>query len=339
MNEAAAMLRGTKRFQGLTALVLAIVVLLLSSMGTAEKLGGAPDPFLDSIGIELEDADLDYLTDWKTKEALKARRRPALAPLQGFPSAAPGETTKKWMKDFTTGVGAALLGYKAEVTNSLPAAESDDPEDFLAKWLGVERSRRVFISFSREDAKHAQAVRSILEASGYRVFTYIQRPDEEPPFDPHVVGKLFDNAGHRYVIDSEAARRSLGVYFEAAIAPRLARPEAPTTSKPPAHVYGRMNCHRTQDVIMYLENRGVNVVFHDIATSKRATYEVARAKKVGWIPNSALPAVKVSGRFVDMTTSTPILEIEEATRGRFAAKPSAGPPGSGSTFGGGSVCF
>ena len=74
---------------------------------------------------------------------------------------------------------------------------------------------RVFISYTRQDAREAEILRQALEQQGYFVFTYLKGGGNEFNVTAREAGEYFAHAGVRLVLDSQNARQSVGVAFEA----------------------------------------------------------------------------------------------------------------------------
>ena len=285
------------------AVALSVVIVAIASTGAAKKRAeGPPHALLDSIEAALEAHGLDYLTSWDSGEARELPSKPTLSHLDGFPSATPISETKPWMREFVAGTanGAALLAYRGK------APKTAAHKDFTSRWFQADASRRVFISFTRSDYASAEAVRRILESRGYNVFTYIESEDQDPPFSPYEVGRLFDSAGSHFVIDSINARKSDGIYFEAALTSQLRRPLADGHFKGMTFtVYGGMDCPRTAAYVKSLRYQGADVVYRDVRSDPVASsrFDAAKnAKKVvqGDDGSYLLPAIEAGGEFVDM---------------------------------------
>ncbi len=114
------------------------------------------------------------------------------------------------------GVGAAHEASLIAVNRSMATQTSKSASTFKRMWANASASERVFVSFTRADAKYASIVRASLEAQGYRVFTYV-KGTARPAFNLVEVGTFFREAGHHFVVDTRNARSSPGVNLEAAM--------------------------------------------------------------------------------------------------------------------------
>jgi hypothetical protein len=90
--------------------------------------------------------------------------------------------------------------------------------EFLAVWERTDPSRRVFVSFTRQDLPQARRVAAALRKAGYIPFTYLNETTGRIRYGADIVGRLFREAPHHLVIDTMNARRSRGVWLEARVA-------------------------------------------------------------------------------------------------------------------------
>jgi hypothetical protein len=103
----------------------------------------------------------------------------------------------------------------AQLCSTAPPSVSQKVCDFLESWRRAPSQQRVFVAFTRADRTHAERVQKALETAGYVVFLYLRSDQEDAWAEPDLVGSLFTESGSRYVLDTENARNSDGVRFEA----------------------------------------------------------------------------------------------------------------------------
>ena len=197
------------------ATCLLLTASLLSSSGAVIKDPSSPaDSWLDVLAGDLDRQGIDVRRRW-TDLTLPDPERPQLSRLGGYPAKTRPFVDESWMVDFAQGVKdrPALLAVEdgAEATGPVRLG----PQQFESLWDGVEPSRRVFISYTRTDAAAARAIRDTLEARGHVVFVYRESATSPPEFSARTVGKFFRTAHHHLVIDTPAARSSMGVALEA----------------------------------------------------------------------------------------------------------------------------
>jgi hypothetical protein len=150
--------------------------------------------------------------------------RPRLAKLGGFPvpkAKGASSAPEDWMSEFASGAFEYLAAFRPASGSTASVGELADSDRFMTEWSKAEESQRVFVAFTREDAATAQEVAQVLRAQGLVVFTYLRDKGAAPWAKPEIVGRLFREAGHHFVIDTMQARRSGGVAFEALALARL----------------------------------------------------------------------------------------------------------------------
>lgn len=156
--------------------------------------------------------------------------RPVLMPLQRYESQVPlNLSNSKFAALFLQGhqSESVLLAVDGETGLSLSSETA-----FRTRWDGAASHKRVFISFSRQDVKVAEAVQQVLNASGYDTFMYL---GNRSGLQPNAVdtGNYFREARSRYVIDTENARRSHAIAVEAFLARGGGRSPQPPPAPPP----------------------------------------------------------------------------------------------------------
>lgn len=217
-----------KRRQGLgmrISAALAIALVLASPTRVHTKaLGKGADPMLAGFEAALDAEGIDIVPGLARDLDFKTEQRPRLAKLGGFPVAQDAHRPPDpddWMHQFTQGAFDYIAAYRPAEGVAVPVAKPSSSDEFLIEWSKAPENVRVFIAFTRDDAATAHKVAQALRAQGLVVFTYLRDKDAAPWARPEVVGRLFREAGHHFVIDTLKARRSGGVVFEALAYARL----------------------------------------------------------------------------------------------------------------------
>jgi hypothetical protein len=203
--------------------LLLVVSALLATYPIAGKVIGRRarlDPVLQMLETPLHARGIDVVAG--NTAAYKIGSRPRLAPLTGMPTAKASAdwNSRPWMDEFRRGATGFVAGVKS--TRGRRAANSDE---FLSAWRAASRDRRVFISFTAKDAGAAEAAAKALTAKGYVAFVFIRPSASAPTYDTALVGRMFHEAGHHFVVDTPNARKSAGVWLEATIAKGFRGPE------------------------------------------------------------------------------------------------------------------
>jgi hypothetical protein len=206
-----------RAFAGCKKLTCALAVLLATYAGASGKLVGdraAVDPLLAGLVDPLDAHGIDVVGGNIDAAPLSGRPRAAL--LIGVPPVPPpGYATAPWMKDFLSGA----TGFVA----AAPRADSSAPplktqSEFIQFWNQTPKEQRVFISFTKQDARIAATIKATLEKKGFAAFTFLNPSvagvPMRPTYDTPVVGKFFSEAGHYLVVDTPNARGSHGVWLE-----------------------------------------------------------------------------------------------------------------------------
>jgi hypothetical protein len=202
--------------QARTALVRSLVAVLL--LANAGALHG--QDLLASLAGALAAHGIGVRTGAFPRTRPAAARRIELGRLAHFPV----DTTiarRAAAYERLFGIGATregvLLAARPNGTLARGVTPPASLADFTRAWNAAPRSQRVFISFARDDAPHAAAVREVLQAQGYVVFTYLRSPAARLQTNAVEVGRFLGGAGEVLVIDSPNARQSVGVHAEASV--------------------------------------------------------------------------------------------------------------------------
>ncbi len=203
--------------------LLLIASLALTGFPLSGKVIGrrsSLDPVLKALEIPLHDRGIDVVAG--NTASFRLGSRPRVAPLSGMPTVnSPADwSSRPWMKDFRDGAAGLLAGAKS--SRGRRAASADD---FLTAWRSTPRDKRVFISFTAKDISAAEEAADALAAKGYVAFVFIKSSSPKPAYDAALVGRIFSEAGHHYVIDTRNARESAGVWLEASLAKRFNGPD------------------------------------------------------------------------------------------------------------------
>ncbi len=200
----------------------AVLSLCLGTTALAELLGdrGQLDPLLKVLVKPLGKHGIDVVAGDTSEVKMPKSSRPRVARLSGMPTVDRGPEWRKatWMKEFEKGAAGFVAGVKSSDEPGARSKASRSRDGFLAKWNEASPDRRVFVSFTSKDAAHAHATARALEDAGYVTFVFLRQGDQGPAFEPTFVGKMFAEAGHHMVIDTQNARKSEGVWFEASLA-------------------------------------------------------------------------------------------------------------------------
>jgi hypothetical protein len=170
----------------------------------AAKLDREPNAWLDPLADPLERAGIDVLGSWGSIGAELPPARPRLAPLAPIAPDRTGQALDKWRFDYSEGTTAAV----ALIPHALAEGESLPVDAFRTAWDAAPRDKRLFVSFTRDDAGAARHLLSVLQDAGYA--GYLVWDDE-----PAAAGELFARAGHHAVLDSPATRRDGGLWLQA----------------------------------------------------------------------------------------------------------------------------
>jgi hypothetical protein len=73
---------------------------------------------------------------------------------------------------------------------------------------------RIFIAFAREDAHDADRIKRIFEAKRYKVYTYINSPNDPPKFSAQFTAERFVEADHHLALFTKNTWTSKLVLYE-----------------------------------------------------------------------------------------------------------------------------
>ncbi|HEY0078679.1 MAG TPA: hypothetical protein VGB73_08535, partial [Pyrinomonadaceae bacterium] len=268
--------------QLLSAILLASTLL---HPGKAKILDPAAyHPVLREIADALDRHGLDVVQDWRSQITISAPST-VVAPLTEYPILGTLKMVD-WIRDFNSGAMGAIMAIK-------PIGNLKH-DTFIEQWYDTPQERRVFISFTKEDAEDAERVRSALEDKGYIAFIYIKHPEDDPAQPPVLVGEYFKTAGHHLVIDTQKARASQGVLAEALMFAQYRRTQS--TRGDTVQIYGaRKRCPRTREAIQRYTKAGATVEYHDIDADPEAKKVVAENHQ--WLEDGKyLPFIKINGK-------------------------------------------
>jgi hypothetical protein len=211
---ASAVVRRLARLLLVGALTVGITTSSLAALrGERNKL----HPLLGEILDPLHKKGIDVVGGDTSEVPLG--RRPRVAELAGMPTldANVDWDSVPWMKDFRSGTAGFVAAAKTDTRAPGPLPK----DEFLARWQQVAQDRRIFLSFTSKDLQLAHATEGVLREHGYVTFMFLRSGDEGPRYDATLVGKLFTEAEHHFVIDTRNARRSPGVFMEASFAKHM----------------------------------------------------------------------------------------------------------------------
>ncbi len=231
-----------------------------------DKNAKVGNELLRELEPSLHEKGMDVLQNWRETESVAAYNahralqpdRAIIAPLSGYESEVLEPHTAwerirndvmkhEWIRDFEKGRVGALCAVEGTVTG----------DDFFARWNKGSLSQRVFISFTKNDIHFAESLKHALEWNGYVVYTFLDS-DGNLKNDAAVTGRMFAEAGHHFVIETQKSAESLGVRYEARVAERITEVQKIVEAS-----------RRTRET-------GVN----DVAHMKQAWQEYERATKM-----------------------------------------------------------
>jgi hypothetical protein len=162
--------------------------------------------------------------------------KPRIAPLKGYYATNKDWNTilpSSWALAFKSGMFGVLVAIKpSKLTEKKADCDLTDNADvdpctFVQNWLNCEPDQRVFIAFTSADVRRAELAKEALEQNGYVVFMFLKSGSSAPWADPALVGEVFAQASHRFVLDTASARGSDGVALEAKLCEFLLTPPPP----------------------------------------------------------------------------------------------------------------
>jgi len=197
------------------AFLLVVTLTAPRATGAVVDEGASPDAFLTTLVDDLDQHGMD-VRNGPDADGPGTDARPQvtrLGNLQGSDPTSVSNTGDRFDAFFQAG---------AFTEAALIAVRTDEPVIDLGAfqmrgiWEQAAPNNRVFISYSGRDAAYADALRGVLEARGFVVFTYLP-PDSSTPLTNSVeVGQYFKEAGHHLLIDTANARASGAIALEAA---------------------------------------------------------------------------------------------------------------------------
>ncbi len=210
-----------------SSMILSAIALALLAQFASGKILDPQSPanaVLDPLADEIHSKGIDVRRRWETRSSTLGKRA-VLTPLQGFMSSSEAETARTlWMQDFEGRIHSVLVGVKQKhPIRSGSTGAQPNLTKFKQAWERAPQSQRVFISFTRADAAYALDVKKALESRGFTTFVYLEGSNKAPTLTPKEAGHFFGTAGHHFVIDTQNARRSSGVWFEKALLGRYGR--------------------------------------------------------------------------------------------------------------------
>lgn len=119
-------------------------------------------------------------------------------------------TLKAWTEGFNWGMFGGIGAAPAGAFTATKASE----ENFRSAWDHAPPEQRVFISFARPNLPKANQIKEVLESDGYITFMYLNEEGKPPTYSAEFTGEMFSKAGLHLVLDTPAARMSLGVLLE-----------------------------------------------------------------------------------------------------------------------------
>jgi hypothetical protein len=232
-------LEGIAMKSSISLSAIALVLLAQFASGKILDLKSPANAVLDPLAPELHSKGIDVRRRWEAGPSAPGKRA-VLTPLRGFISSSEAETARAlWMQDFEGRIQSVLVGVKQEQPiHSKSTRAQLNLTEFKKAWERAPQSQRVFISFTRADAAYALDVKKSLTDRGFHTFVYLEGSNKAPTLTPREAGHFFGTAGHHFVIDTQNARRSSGVWFEKALLGRYGRAvsvnidEQPPPSRP-----------------------------------------------------------------------------------------------------------
>lgn len=185
-------------------LLLSIAIFFCSSGFKILDRDGKKNDFLWGLGDLLDDIGIDIVQDWESKVRLEGN--PTLAPIANY-NVSILEKETDWTKAFSNFYANALVAIENDKVTINEA-------DFLEQWKQIPIEKRIFISFTKADLIHAEAIKVVLQEQGYQVFLYTE--SHRGPFtDPNVISYCMKTSGEVLVLDTHNSRTKEGVIAEA----------------------------------------------------------------------------------------------------------------------------
>jgi hypothetical protein len=228
------------------AFILALIALWIAAApcGAAvldPKVKGPDSSLLRSLAPSLDRNGIDTVLGNALQFGPSAR--PRVAPLKGY-HAKDREWDKilpsAWAQAFQSGMFGVLVAVKpSRLTDKKADCDITENADadactFVNNWLNSERDKRVFVAFTSADLDRAEVLKKALEQKGYVVFLFLKAGSSAPWADAGLVGEVFAQASHRFVMDTQHARGAEGVALESKLCEFL------LTSPPPLSRWAKM---------------------------------------------------------------------------------------------------
>ena len=211
------MVSNKKKSNALPRIVVCLAALWIvaNEVSRAELLGDKDailnDQILGPLVEPLEKEGIDIVGGNTAKVPLGARPRIALLYQMKTNTEVqlPDTENQAWITEFLAGTTGIIGAVQYSINN-----KSLDDQGFLNIWQQAPQDKRVFLSFTRLDIREAEKVKTILEAHGNVVFTFLNTINEAPKYPALLVGELFGQAGTYIVLDTNNARKSKGIWLE-----------------------------------------------------------------------------------------------------------------------------
>ena len=175
----------------------------------------------DEIVNHLDNLSIDILQNHSSKSNINNINRPTLMLLEGYNTISASELNtqnyESWMSEFMNGYRGFMAAVSVEESGVKPRLFNKKYKAFEQLWLSTPRSKRVFLSYTSKDSKIADNIATVLYKNGYAVYTYREGKGAIRNL-PEVTGRAFSESGVHLVLDTENARQSSGVKFEAQLA-------------------------------------------------------------------------------------------------------------------------
>lgn len=187
--------------------VFLVLIAYLAAAGMARTVDGPlpEDPILRRLESALHQIGVD-IRNKTAQEKFPVSERPQITRLENFPAdRRRADEVKKFRTEFQLG--------RLSAVREAGGHHYTQPSKFSKIWHDTPVERRIALSFSGHDAALVDKIRAILNKAGFATFVY--RTSRQPPSQSaSETGRYFAQAGHRYVIDSNYARKSPAVHAE-----------------------------------------------------------------------------------------------------------------------------
>ncbi len=178
-------------------------IIFFISSGFIRLDKGKSHPLLEKLEHFLDLHAIDIIVDWESDVAL--RGNPVLAPIANYKISVL-EKKSEWIDEFTNSYKNALIALETDLKKG--------EFDFLKEWNASPPEKKVFVSFTKEDVKHAEVIKSALEKEGYKVFIY-KESNRATFTNPTFIAQCMREAENVFIIDTDNSRNKPGVMAEA----------------------------------------------------------------------------------------------------------------------------